>query len=100
MKRVFLIAGFSIASIAVYANVNDQISETVVIIEEVANDGKVEIKASELPRNVLEALGQSKIEKAFRLTDTDGNISGYEVIVNNGESNLTILFDKEGNAVE
>lgn len=99
MKRLFLIAGFSIASMAIYANVNTEMTTNNVLIE-VDDKGKVEIKPEELPKNTIAALGDVKIEKAFRLSDAEGNVSGYEVIVNDGQSSHTVLFDKSGNALK
>lgn len=92
--------GMSVCTFFVNAQTQTEQNATTEAVATTTEDDhkKTEIKPEELPENTRTSLEGVRIVKAYRLTDKDGHISGYEVVINKSEGESTLWFDKDGNS--
>jgi len=100
MKKLLFVFGLSAAVLGISASTLT--TANLVTVESKKDDDKkkVEVPPSSLPekisKSITDANKDSKITKAFKVLDDQGNLAGYEVVVLTDTKEETLHFDKDG----
>lgn len=99
MKKLFFVFGLSTAVLGISASAFTT-SNLVKVEMKKEDKKKVEVPPSSLPekisKSITDANKDSKITKAYKVLDEQGNLEGYEVVVLTDSKEQTLKFDKDG----